>query len=65
MKRLVREIQLKDSSQGLRRERSGSGINSHSEVLLSLFRAGWRALWLSIIIGGVYLDTTVFDIKKI
>ncbi len=37
--------------------RKDSGIDFHSGVLLTLCRAGWRVLWLSITTGGVYLDT--------
>ena len=47
---------LKGSFSDLKREQRGSGIDFHSEVLLTLFRAG-IVLWPSITTGGVYLDS--------
>ena len=32
----------------IKREQRGSGIDFHSEVLLTLFRVGWIVLWRSI-----------------
>ena len=57
MRRLVKEMLLKDSFSDLKREQRGSGIDFHSEVLLTLFRAGWIVLSLPITTGGVYLDS--------
>ena len=48
---------LKGSFSDLKREQRGSGIDFYSEVLLTLFRAGWIVLWPSITTGGVYLDS--------
>jgi len=57
MRRLVKEMLLKESFSDLKREQRGSGIDFHSEVLLTLFRAGWIVLLLPITTGGVYLDS--------
>ena len=46
---------LKVSSQGLRREPRDSGTGFLSTALLIQFKAGWRASWCYITIGGVKL----------
>ena len=53
---------MKVSSQGLRREQKGFGIDFHSIVLLNLFKAGWKVSWCYITTGGVNLDSPKWPI---
>jgi len=51
------EIALKACFPSSKTGRRGFITDFLTGALLNQFRAGWRAVWLSIIIGGGYLDT--------